>query len=215
MMAATVDRPEGATLAAAATPVVLASASPARAALLRAAGIPILVDAAAIDESEVKVSLQAARAEPAAIAEALAELKAQRVSRRHAGNLVIGADQVLDCEGVLFDKPADLAAARSQLLALRGRRHQLVSAAVLVRDGQRLWHHVARADLTMREFSTDFLDRYLRSAGGAALSSVGAYQLEGAGAQLFASIDGDYFTILGLPLLPLLGILREHGVLPS
>jgi septum formation protein len=215
MMAATVDRPEGGTLAAAATPVVLASASPARAALLRAAGIPILVDAAAIDESEVKVSLQAARAEPAAIAEALAELKAQRVSRRHAGNLVIGADQVLDCEGVLFDKPADLAAARSQLLALRGRRHQLVSAAVLVRGGQRLWHHVARADLTMREFSTDFLDRYLRSAGGVALSSVGAYQLEGAGAQLFASIDGDYFTILGLPLLPLLGILREHGVLPS
>jgi septum formation protein len=215
MMATTVDPPEGATLAAAATPVVLASASPARAALLRAAGIPILVDAAAIDESEVKVSLQAARAEPAAIAEALAELKAQRVSRRHAGNLVIGADQVLDCEGVLFDKPADLAAARSQLLALRGRRHQLVSAAVLVRGGQRLWHHVARADLTMREFSTDFLDRYLRSAGGVALSSVGAYQLEGAGAQLFASIDGDYFTILGLPLLPLLGILREHGVLPS
>jgi septum formation protein len=215
MMAATVDRPEGATLAAAATPVVLASASAARAALLRAAGIPIFVDAAAIDEAEVKASLQAARAEPAAIAEALAELKAQRVSRRHAGNLVIGADQVLDCEGVLFDKPADLAAARSQLLALRGRRHQLVSAAVLVRDGQRLWHHVARADLTMREFSTDFLDRYLRSAGGAALSSVGAYQLEGAGAQLFASIDGDYFTILGLPLLPLLGILREHGVLPS
>ena len=215
MMAATVDRPEGATLAAAATPVVLASASPARAALLRAAGIPILVDAAAIDEAEVKASLQAARAEPAAIAEALAELKAQRVSRRHVGNLVIGADQVLECDGILFDKPADLAAARNQLLALRGRRHQLVSAAVLVRDGQRLWHHVARADLEMREFSTDFLDRYLRSAGGAALSSVGAYQLEGVGAQLFGSVDGDYFTILGLPLLPLLGILREHGVLPS
>jgi septum formation protein len=215
MMAATVDRPENATLAAAALPVVLASASPARAALLRAAGIPILVDVAAIDEAEVKSSLLAARAEPAAVAEALAELKAQRVSRRHAGNLVIGADQVLECEGVLFDKPANMAAARSQLLALRGRRHQLVSAAVLVRDGQRLWHHVARADLTMREFSTDFLDRYLRSAGGATLSSVGAYQLEGVGAQLFGSVDGDYFTILGLPLLPLLGILREHGVLPS
>lgn len=216
MMAATVDRPEDATLTAAATsPIVLASASLARAALLRAAGIPILVDAAAIDEAEVKASLQAAQAAPAAIAEALAELKAQRVSRRHAGSLVIGADQVLECEGALFDKPADLAAARSQLQTLRGRRHQLVSAVVLVRDCQRIWHHVARADLEMREFSTDFLDRYLQSAGGAALSSVGAYQVEGVGAQLFASIDGDYFTILGLPLLPLLGILREHGVLPS
>ena len=214
MMTATVGGPEGAGLAAAAT-IVLASASPARAALLRAAGIPIRVDAAAIDEAEVKASLRAVGAEPAAVAEALAELKAQRVSRRHPGSLVIGADQVLECDGILFDKPADLAAARSQLLALRGRRHQLVSAAVLVRDGQRLWHHVARADLTMREFSTDFLDRYLRSAGGATLSSVGAYQLEGVGAQLFSSVDGDYFTILGLPLLPLLGILREHGVLPS
>lgn len=215
MMAATVDRPQDATLAAAATPVVLASASRVRTALLRAAGIPILVDAAAIDEAEVKAALRAARAEPVAIAETLAELKAQRVSRRHAGNLVIGADQVLECDGVVFDKPADLAAARHQLLALRGRRHQLVSAVVLMRDGQRVWHHVARADLTMREFSTDFLDRYLQSAGEAALSSVGAYQLESVGAQLFASIEGDYFTILGLPLLPLLDILREHAVLPS
>ncbi len=163
----------------------------------------------------MKASLRAARAEPAAVAEALAELKAQRVSRRHAGSLVVGADQVLECDGVLFDKPVDVAAARNQLLALRGRRHQLVSAVVLVRDGRRIWHHVDRADLRMREFSTDFLDRYLQSAGGAALSSVGAYQLEGVGAQLFAGIEGDYFTILGLPLLPLLGILREHGLLPS
>jgi septum formation protein len=128
---------------------------------------------------------------------------------------VIGADQVLDCDGVLFDKPADPGAARTQLLALRGRTHRLVSAVVLVRDGQRLWHHVGRADLKMRDFSTRFLDRYLESAGQAALSSVGAYQLEGIGAQLFAAIEGDYFTILGLPLLPLLDNLREHGVLPS
>ena len=215
MMAATAGRPEDATLAAAASPVVLASASVARATLLRAAGISVVVDAAAIDEAEVKASLQAAQAASATVAEALAELKAQRVSRRHSGSLVIGADQVLECDGVLFDKPGDLAAARKQLLALRGRRHQLVSAAVLVRDGQRVWHHVDRADLTMREFSTSFLDRYLQSADQAALSSVGAYQLESVGAQLFASVAGDYFTILGLPLLPLLDILREQGVLPS
>ncbi len=211
MMVAAADRP----FAAAAAPVVLASASLARAALLRAAGIPITIDAAAIDEAEVKAGLRAAGAEPVAIAETLAELKAQRVSRRHAGSLVIGADQILECDGVLFDKPADPAAARTQLLALRGRTHRLVSAVVLARDGQRIWHHVDRADLKMRDFSAGFLDRYLESAGAAALSSVGSYQLEGCGAQLFASIDGDYFTILGLPLLPLLDILREHGVLAS
>ena len=215
MMTATVGGPEDAGLAAAAATVVLASASPARAALLQAAGIPIIVDVAAIDEAEVKASLRAMCAEPAAVAEALAELKAQRVSRRHPGSLVIGADQVLECDGVLFDKPTDVAAARNQLLTLRGRRHQLVSAVVLSRDGQRVWHHVDRANLTMRDFSTSFLDQYLRAAGEAALASVGAYQLEGVGAQLFARIDGDYFTILGLPLLPLLDILREHGVLPS
>jgi septum formation protein len=211
MMAVTADR----TFGAAAAPVVLASASPIRAALLRSAGIPITIDAAAIDEAEVKASLRTARAEPAVVAETLAELKAQRVSRRHAGSLVIGADQVLECDGVLFDKPVDLAAARAQLLALRGRTHRLVSAVVLARDGQRAWHHVDRADLRMRDFSAGFLDHYLESSGAAVLSSVGAYQLEGRGAQLFVSIDGDYFTILGLPLLPLLDILREHGVLPS
>jgi septum formation protein len=213
-MMTTVERPEG-KAPTMATPVVLASASQARAGLLRAAGISVIIDAAAIDEAEVKASLRAARAEPSAIARTLAELKAQRVSRRHAGSLVIGADQILECDGVLFDKPADMAAARLQLLALRGRGHRLVSAVVLVRDGQRLWHHVDRADLKMRDFSTRFLDRYLESAGQAALSSVGAYQLEGIGAQLFAAIEGDYFTILGLPLLPLLDNLREHGVLPS
>jgi len=215
MMTATVNGPEDAALAAVGAPIVLASASSARAALLRAAGIPMTIDAAAVDEVEVKASLRAAGAEPAAIAEALAELKAQRVARRHPGSLVIGADQVLECDGVLFDKPTDLADARRQLLALRGQQHKLVSAVVLVRDGHRLWHYVGRADLKMRDFSTTFLERYLHSAGAAALSSVGAYQLEGAGAQLFATVDGDYFTILGLPLLPLLDILREHGILPS
>lgn len=213
-MMTTVERPDG-TAPMTTAPIVLASASPTRAGLLRAAGISVVIDAAAIDEAEVKASLRAASAEPGAIAQTLAELKAQRVSRRHAGSLVIGADQILECDGVLFDKPADPATARIQLLALRGRAHRLVSAVVLVRDGQRLWHHVDRADLKMRDFSTSFLDRYLESADQAALSSVGAYQLEGIGAQLFAAVDGDYFTILGLPLLPLLDILREQGVLPS
>ncbi|MGH8222186.1 MAG: Maf family protein [Woeseiaceae bacterium] len=214
-MAAAVDRSATKTGPAGLAPVILASASAVRSALLRAAGVPIAVDAAAIDEIEVKASLRAAQATAAAIAEALAELKAQRASRRHPGGLVIGADQVLECDGVILDKPGDLAEARRQLVALRGRRHQLLSAVVLVRDGQRLWHHVGRADLLMREFSEQFLDDYLRSIGDAALSSVGSYQIEGLGAQLFASIDGDYFTVLGLPLLPLLDILREHGALRS
>ena len=198
----------------ASTPVVLASASTARAALLRAAGVAAAVDAAAIDEAEVKASLRSVQASAANMAQTLAELKAQRVSLRHPGALVVGADQILECDGHIFDKPAELSEARRQLLALRGRHHQLWSAVVLVRDGQRLWHHVGRADLLMREFSERFLDDYLRSAGDAALSSVGSYQIEGLGLQLFAGVDGDYFTILGLPLLPLLDILREQGALP-
>jgi septum formation protein len=197
----------------AAPAVVLASGSATRARLLQAAGIAFATDVPAIDEAEVKHSLKAAGATSAAIAETLAELKAQRVSRRHPGALVLGADQVLDCAGEVYDKPADLAAARQQLLALRGRKHELISAAVVLRDGARIWHHTGRAGLIMRDFSDDFLDHYLADAGAAVLSSVGAYQLEGPGAQLFQRIEGDYFTILGLPLLPLLDFLREHRVI--
>jgi septum formation protein len=193
--------------------VVLASGSVTRARLLQAAGISFATDVPAIDEAEVKHSLKAAGATSAVIAETLAELKAQRISRRHPGALVLGADQVLDCAGLVYDKPDDLAAARRQLLALRGRRHELISAVVVLRDGARIWHHVGRAGLTMRDFSNDFLDRYLAAADAAVLSSVGAYQLEGPGAQLFQRIEGDYFTILGLPLLPLLDFLREHRVI--
>jgi len=191
--------------------IVLASASQARRALLTAAGLDLVVDPAAVDEASVKASLAAEGAGPGDIAEALAELKAARISPRHHGRLVIGADQILECEGRSFDKPVDRAAARLQLTALRGRRHSLVSAAVAMRDGQRLWHHVGRADLTMRAFSDSFLESYLDRIGPAATASVGAYQLEGLGAQLFAAIEGDYFTILGLPLLPLLAFLRGVG----
>ncbi len=194
--------------------IVLASASAARAAMLRAAGVAVEIDPARIDESEVKRSLGAENATTAAIAETLAELKAVAVSRRHPGRLVLGADQMLDCEGMRFDKPADRAAARDQLLRLGGRRHELVSAAVAVRDGERLWHHVDHARLTMRSLSAEFVDAYLDRAGEAALQSVGAYQLAGLGAQLFRKIEGDYSTILGLPLLPLLEFLRGHGVVP-
>jgi len=191
--------------------IILASASLARRALLTAAGLEFLVDPAAVDEAALKASLAAEGASPAETAEALAELKAGRVSPRHPGRFVIGADQILECGGASFDKPADRTAARRQLAMLRGRRHSLFSAAVAMRDGRRLWHHVGRADLTMRDFSDSFLESYLDRAGPAAMASVGGYQLEGLGAQLFTRVEGDYFTILGLPLLPLLEFLRGVG----
>jgi septum formation protein len=196
-------------------PVVLASASAARAQLLRAAGVALAIDPAAIDEDEVKASLRQSGADGAAVAERLAELKALRIANRHPAALVIGADQVLQQGAELYDKPPDLAAARRQLLALRGQTHELISAVVIVRDGVRLWHHVGRAKLTMRTFTDQFLEQYLTEAGDEALGSVGAYRLEGRGVQLFQRIEGDYFTILGLPLLPVVDFLREQGVLPS
>ena len=196
-------------------PLVLASASTSRAALMHQAGLAAVSEPARVDESEVKASLAHEGANAAAVAETLAELKAQKVSRRHPGALVIGADQLLDCDGAWFDKPADLAEAASHLRALSGRTHTLVSCACVVRDGSRLWHHVDRARLEVRPLSDRFITDYLAAVGPAALDSVGAYQLEGLGAQLFARVEGDYFTILGLPLLPLLDFLRNHGVVPS
>ena len=193
--------------------VVLASGSAARAAMLHSAGVTARIDVPGIDEAEIKAGLKAQGADAGEVAETLAELKARRVSRRHGGRLIVGADQVLSCDGRLYDKPDTPTQARAQLLSLRGRRHELTSAVALVRDGERLWHHIGRAMLTMREFSEEFLDDYLQAVGDEVCDSVGGYMLEGRGAQLFAEIDGDYFTILGLPLLPLLDILREQGVL--
>jgi septum formation protein len=195
--------------------LILASASPTRRRLLEQAGLEFSAETAPIDEEEAKLALESEGASAAALAETLAELKATAVSRRHPGGFVIGADQVLDCEGRRYDKPRDEAAARAQLMALRGRSHQLISALVVVRNGERLWHHVDRARLTMRPFSPAFLDDYLARSLPGILSSVGAYQLEGRGAQLFSRIEGDYFTILGLPLLPLLDFLRPHGLVPA
>jgi len=195
-------------------PLILASASRVRASMLQAAGVPVEVVPARVDESELKIALRGQGADPAEVAVALAELKALQVSRSRPGRLVLGADQMLDCEGAWFDKPEGAEAARSQLRTLRGRKHRLTSAAVLARDGARIWHHSGSAHLTMRGFTEAFLDGYLAEAGETVLGSVGAYQLEGLGAQMFERIEGDYFVILGLPLLPVLDILREQNLLP-
>ena len=201
--------------AAASQPLFLASASTARADLLKRAGVPFTQEPAGFDEEPVKLSLKAEGASAARAAEALAEGKARMVSAKHHGALVVGADQILDCAGAWFDKPADTAEAKAHLRALRGRRHRLVSAACVVADGEHIWHRTASAELVMRAFSDDFLDAYVAAAGERVLSSVGAYRLEGLGAQLFAAVEGDYFTILGLPLLPLLEFLRGRGVVQA
>ena len=168
------------------------------------------MEPAPIDEDSVKASLRAEGVEPAGVAEALAELKAQRVSAHWPGALVVGADQILECNGQWFDKPVDRDHAAAHLRALSGRGHRLISAACVVRDGARIWHYRDEARLTMRPLSGEFISSYLDALGNQALTSVGAYQLEGLGAQLFERVEGDYFTILGLPLLPLLAFLREH-----
>ncbi len=195
--------------------LVLASASTVRRDILVDAGIEIIVDPAQIDEGAIKESMAAEGLGAADLALTLARLKAQRISARHEDALVIGADQVLDLDGRWFDKPTDMDHARGHLLVLRGRTHKLVTAASVFRDGEQIWHHVETPELTMRDFSDGFVDQYLAQAGDSVLSSVGAYRLEGAGAQLFSRIEGDYFTILGLPLLALLDFLRGHGVVKT
>jgi septum formation protein len=192
--------------------VVLASASRSRLELLRRAGLHLRAEPARVDESEVKASLRAEQADAAAAAETLAELKASKISLRAPGALVIGADQILDCEGRWFDKPPDRAAAVAHLRALGGKTHALATAVCVVRDGVRIWHHREAPRLTMRPLDGVYIESYLDAAGPAVLETVGAYRLEDLGAQLFTKVSGDYFTILGLPLLPLLGFLREHGV---
>ena len=192
--------------------VVLASASAVRARLLAAAGIAFEQYPASVDEAEVKDALKGEGASALEAAETLAELKAQHVSRQNPGALVIGADQILECGGVWFDKPGDRAGAAVSLKALADRDHALLAGVCVVRDGMVLWHHGESASLRLRALDEDAIERYLDAAGPAALDSVGAYQLEGLGANLFERIDGDYFTILGLPLLPLLGFLRGHKV---
>lgn len=196
-------------------PIILASASAARRALLENAGVAVIQEPARIDEEAVKDAAARDGLSIESTAELLAELKAQRTAARHPGHLVLGADQMLDCDGRRFDKPVDRGQAREQLMALRGRTHRLVSSVVAVRDDRRLWHSTQTARLTMRRFSDLFVESYLDRMGDRVLTTVGAYQLEGQGAQLFAAVDGDFFTVLGLPLLPVLEFLRGQGVLAS
>jgi septum formation protein len=197
-----------------APPVILASASATRARLLAAAGVTLEQRPAAVDEDAVREGLQAEGATPADAAVALAELKAGRVaSQAPAAAIVLGADQILCCEDRWFAKPVSLAEARAQLEALAGRRHELATAVVAFRGGARIWHSVTVARLWLRPCSPGFLDDYLTAIGEQALASVGAYQIEGPGAQLFARVEGDQFAIQGLPLLEVLEFLRAQGVL--
>ena len=193
--------------------LVLASASLSRRALLEAAGLRFEARASAVDEAAVKAAGQAEGARPDDTTLLLAELKARRV--RDPDALVIGADQLLVCEGQWFDKPLDLPAARRQLQTLRGKTHELVTAIACLRGGQVVWHAIARPRLRMRRFGDAFLDAYLALEGERVLSSVGAYRLEGPGIHLFDQVEGEHAAILGLPMLPLLGFLRQHGVLPD
>jgi septum formation protein len=193
-------------------PLVLASRSTARRAVLEAAGVPVEVRPADIDERAAAASL---RAEPREVAAGLAREKARAIARIVPGRLVVGADQTLALGARLFAKPANASAARDQLTALSGQTHELHSALAAVRDGEVLFEYAGTARLTMRRLSAQFIARYLEAVGEAATASVGAYQLEGLGVQLFERVEGDYFTILGLPLLPLLGFLRREGLLAA
>ncbi|MEJ0011351.1 MAG: Maf family protein [Bauldia sp.] len=193
------------------TPILLASRSAARISLLQAAGVAFTAVPSSVDERAVEMPLIAGGASPAEVASALADAKAVDVSAKSRDALVIGADQTLDLDGERWTKPGTIAIAREQLARLSGRTHQLHSAAAIAREGIVTWRHVASATLTMRALTASAIDAYLAEVGDAVLGSVGAYQLEGVGVRLFEKIDGDYFTILGLPLLPLLARLRDEG----
>lgn len=192
-------------------PLILASQSRVRGDVLRGAGLTFTQVRSPADEDAIKASLLAERIAPRDLADALAEAKAVAVSATAPG-WVIGADQVLDLEGRVFDKPVDLEGAGSHLRALSGRTHRLHSAVVLATGGSVVWRHVESPRLTVRPLSEETIAAYLAAAGPEVCNSVGAYQLEGLGSHLFSKIEGDYFSILGLPLLALLGQLRELGV---
>lgn len=192
-------------------PIVLASASAARRAMLSGADIPYTAEASRVDEPALKATMPDAA--PAHIALELAKAKALDVSARHPGAVVVGSDQTLDLDGRTLDKVADLDAARKRLLALRGRAHRLHSGAALAIDGRVVWSTVQSATLTVRAFSDAFLDDYLATEGPRALGSVACYRLEGPGAQLMAAVEGEHFTILGMPLFAVMQALRQLGAL--
>lgn len=193
--------------------IILASTSPFRRALLENAGVAFDVDRPQVDERAVEEAVATSGVTPAEIALILAQAKAEEVSARQPASLVIGCDQTLSFEGQLLHKPKDMEEARRRLLAFSGQTHFLHSAVVVARGGLMIWSHVAEAAMTMRPLDPGFAGRHLARVGEKALSSVGAYQVEGEGIQLFERIEGDHFTIVGLPLLPLLKALRELGAI--
>jgi len=195
--------------------LILASASEVRARVLRNVGVAFDIRPAHVDEDAVKDSLLASGAPLRNVADALAELKAVRISNAAPTALVLGADQVLAFEGELVSKCESLDEARNLLRRLRGKKHELISALVLAKGGSAIWRHVETARLTMRDFSDAFVDDYLAAEGKGLLKGVGCYRLEGRGPQLFERIEGDYFAILGLPLVPLLTALRQHGMVAT
>ena len=201
--------------------LVLASASNIRAKILHDAGLGYRCYPVVIDEESVRASASAEAVPVGDIAIMLAEMKAAAAVQRLAFEtdpspaFVLGCDQILACDEVIYSKPHDRAMAKAQLMALSGKTHQLFSAAVLYRNGARIWHHLAIAKITMRRLDEDFIESYLDRLGAAAFTSPASYQIENLGAHLLSRIDGCHFSILGLPLLELLGILREHGLKPA
>ena len=196
-------------------PIVLASSSETRLRLLRAAGLPVSAQSARLDEDSIRTALEAEQATPRDIADTLAEMKARKIAERTPGAIVIGCDQVLDFKGRAWGKSPTRDAARAQLIALRGQTHRLLSAIVLYHEGQPQWRHVGEARLTMRNFSDDWLEGYLTRNWDSLRHSAGGYLLEEEGVRLFSAVEGDYFTILGLPLLPLLGYLGDRGFIAT
>ncbi len=197
--------------------LVLASASPSRAALLHETGLQFDTQPSGVDEVAIRTALSRGddEVEPIDVAEILARAKAEAVSQQNPGAWVIGADQILTFRGRIFDKPVDMDEARERLLEFRGAVHELHACVVVARDGECAWSHTDTAHMKMRDFSPEFLGRYLALAGEDILTSVGAYKLESHGVHLFSEIRGDYFTILGLPMIALLEFLRAEGVLLS
>ncbi|WAX96001.1 Maf-like protein [Aminobacter sp. NyZ550] len=193
--------------------LILASGSPFRKAMLENAGVPVDAIPADLDERALEAPLAESGATPEEVALVLAEAKAVAVSEEHPGRLVLGCDQTLSLGDEVFHKPDDMEGARRHLLKLSGKTHRLNSAVVLVRDGETVWRHVAIASLTMRALDPAFIGRHLARVGKKVLSSVGAYQIEGEGIQLFDKVEGDHFTIVGLPLLPVLKELRQLGTI--
>lgn len=191
--------------------IILASGSEIRLTLLRNAGVDVTAIPARVDEDAIRIAMLAEEASPRDIADALAEMKAQKVSAKYPGSLVIGCDQVLSFEGTILSKPESPDEARAQLTRMRGKRHKLLSSAVICEGGRPIWRHVGLARMMMRQISDAYLDTYVTRNWDSIRHSVGAYKLEEEGARLFAQVQGDYFTVLGLPLLELLSYLTVRG----